>query len=182
MKFLKSFLIAVITLVGAVSSCFAEAVIFGAWLVDVGDDKSFIYAATENSTGNVFGEYCYFDSGNCIYLLGIKTTCDKGIIVPVLINSDKGASSQSIVCSGYRLKELSLYNFSDFEMIGKVATEANRVGFAFPLKNDEFSVVRFNLNGSDKAISFMREMTKRRMENTGPNSESFSRGKSEERL
>jgi hypothetical protein len=167
---------------GIISTCFAEPVRFGDWVVDVGDDKSFIYAATENSTGNVFGEYCYFDSESCLYLLGIKTACVENITTPVLINSDQGALSNTLICSGRKFGVISLYSFSDFPSIQDVAIKANNIGFALPLLSDEFSVVRFSLNGSDKAIGFMREIAAKRLESIRPGSESYSRGKSEERL
>ena len=114
------------------------------------------YAATENDSGNVLGKYCFSDIASCMYLIGMKTSCTSGSKYPVLVNATTGSETLEVYCNG-PLGTLGLYQyvFTDFDRINRIVLEAERVGFAVPLRNDRFNVVRFSLVGSNQAIEAM---------------------------
>jgi hypothetical protein len=43
------------------------------------------------------------------------------------------------------------YRFNDWKSLESVILKASKVGFAFPLQQDQFTVVRFSLDGVAKA-------------------------------
>ncbi len=54
--------------------------------------------------------------------------------------------------------------FTDFDQIDNIVSRASRaVGFALPLKENEFVVVRFNLQGAAPAIAVMRATAERQL-------------------
>jgi hypothetical protein len=127
---------------------------WGAWEYGRDSAGEYIYAATVNDSGHVLGQYCYADSENCIYLLAMTTSCVSGNKYPVLLNADTGSQSVEIYC-GDRLGSRYRYIFSNFDSIDEVVKKASLVGFAVPLQEDRFSVVRFDLRGSNEAIAAM---------------------------
>lgn len=129
---------------------------FGAWSVDMGDDHSFIYAATVNDSGGLLGEYCTPSEGSCMWVLGISTKCDTGHQYPVLANADTGAVELEIVCNGELPNGMYKYAFSSFDQIDSLVKAATRIGFAMPMQGDQFRVVRFQLNGASAAVASMR--------------------------
>ena len=116
------------------------------------------FAVTMNDSGGMLGEYCYTAGASCVYLLAFSTGCEPGSQYPVLVNSDIGAQYLEVHCDGPLPTVAGFYRyvFTDFSAIDKIVKGAIRVGFAFPLKGDEFRVIRFSLNGSNEAIAAMR--------------------------
>lgn len=41
-------------------------------------------AITINDSGNSLGQFCYFETGNCYYLMGLSSSCTSGDSYPVL--------------------------------------------------------------------------------------------------
>ncbi len=126
----------------------------------------FYSALTVNDSGNVFGQWCFFDSGNCMYLVSLTTACESGSNYSILANTDAGAQMLSLKCfgpydtdSGKRHR----YAFSDFDVIDGLVRKANKVGFAMALQDGYFNVVRFTLATSNAAIDNMREAVLARM-------------------
>jgi hypothetical protein len=159
-KTLKSVIAVYLFLIfGLISNVKAESlpVHFGSWIIDVGESESFIYAATFNDSGNFFGQYCYLGAGSCMWFLGMTTACKEGAQYPVLANSDVGAIQLQLLCTGELGKGYYRYAFTDFDAIDNIVKKGLRVGFAYPLQSDLFSVTRFNLNGSNSAVSVMRK-------------------------
>lgn len=128
---------------------------FGSWASGSADDGSNLYAASINDSGSVLGQYCYISSGNCVWLLAISASCEDGSEYPVMANSDTGAVQLKVSCKG-KVGDLYSYVFSEFEGIDTIVKTGKRIGFALPLQQDQFRVVRFKLDGSVDAIKIMR--------------------------
>lgn len=129
---------------------------FGAWVTGITSDETSIYAGTVNDSGNVFGQYCALATGNCVWLLSMSTACKEGEAYPVLANSDTVATHLFVYCNAKMDNGSYRYIFSDFDSINNIVTKALRVGFAVPLQSDQIRVVRFDLSGSNRAITQMR--------------------------
>jgi hypothetical protein len=162
MRFFKSFLLSLM----AIWPQWSSAETYGAWSVDVTNDGEAIYAATVNDSGNLLGQYCFPAEGNCIWLVGMSSACDEGDKYPVLANADTGASHISVYCSTQLKDGLYRYVFSEFDEIDAIVKNAMRVGFAVPLQDDRFKVVRFDLNGSNEAIALLRAAAEKAKEDS----------------
>ncbi len=140
--------------VGALTFSCASAQTVGDWTYSLRDP---FYAATINDSGNVFGQWCDLDDRSCFYLVAFPTRCEEDDKYPVLINSDKGSFSTTLICRG-KLKNRNLYRyvFANFDQIDGLAKSAQRVGVAIPLEGDEFRVIRFSLVGASVALTAMR--------------------------
>lgn len=135
-----------------------RAAVFGEWATDFSGPE-FVYAFTTNDSGGVLGQYCYFSSGNCIWLISMSSGCEEGHDYPVLANSDAGASQVMVYCSS-KMEGQFVYVFRDFEAIDKLVKDGHKMGFAVPLQEDRFTVVRFHLDGAGAALSSMRSFFK----------------------
>lgn len=129
---------------------------YGKWYVS-NTNPDALYAASVNDSGNVFGQYCFTNSGNCVWLMGFDTACHQGDKYPILANAVTGSISLEVYCGEPTNNGLYRYIFSDFNEINKLVQENERIGFAFPLKSELFHVVRFDLRGANKAVKKMRD-------------------------
>lgn len=134
---------------------------FGSWSVGFVSDRTSLYAATINDSGALLGEYCTPSKGSCMWVLGMSTGCEEGSKYPVLANANTGAVELEIVCNGKILQDKWSYAFTNFEQIDALVKGGSRVGFAMPLQQDQFRVVRFLLNGASVAIARMRSTAER---------------------
>jgi len=132
------------------------------WVLDI-DGDDFLYASTLNSSRHILGQYCYLDSGNCMYLVDIGITCDKGYKTPALVNSNAGAVQVKLVC-GHTYKKNNVLYIYPFDQIDTIVKQANYLSIAVPMENDRFKVSRFSLSGSTYAIELMRMAAERAME------------------
>jgi hypothetical protein len=139
-----------------IAPCISYAETFGSWMTGVTDTGDGLYAATQNDSGNLLGQYCFPSEGNCIWLLGMATACKEGDQYAVLANSDAGAGHLNVYCSAKLDNGLYRYVFLEFDAIQNIVTKGMRVGFAVPLEGDQFRVVRFDLGGSNRALAVMR--------------------------
>lgn len=149
-------LLTLLTLLIAVPAGVRAERTIGAWIVEHDESEGY-YAITMNDSGNLLGQFCFPERGSCVWFLGIDTACDEGGRIPVLANSDAGATSLTVLCDGQLESGPYRYAFTDFDAVDAIVREGQRVGFAFPLEGDRFSVERFNLSGSNRAIERMRE-------------------------
>ena len=119
---------------------------------------SFLSAATVNRSQEVFGEWCYPDKGNCIWLMGITTQCREGNTYPVLAKSNVGAVQLEVRCLG-KLEVTGAYEliFTNFDDVDHIARNATRVRFTIPLQAGHLRIVRFSLAGAVRALTVMRE-------------------------
>ena len=128
---------------------------FGAWFTGKTNDDNFVFATTVNDSGHLLGQYCSPDTGNCLWMLGINTTCKLGDKYPILANSDSGANHLSVHCNKQLDDGKFRYVFSKFDEIDGIIKGGLRIGFALPLQSDNFRVIRFDLSGANRAIKFM---------------------------
>jgi len=128
----------------------------GSWMVSTQSDTA-LYAVTVNDSGALLGQFCYPEQGSCMWLLGMSTGCQEGDKYPVLLNSDRGAQSVEIYCDGKLESGLYRYAFTDFDAMQNHVKDSTRIGFAVPLRADQFRVVRFTLDGATRAIQAMRD-------------------------
>lgn len=136
----------------------ARAAGSGQWTVST-DNPDMMYAVVLNDSGALFGEYCYPGKQSCMWLISLSTACEDGHQYPVLANSDSGAVHLSIQCQGpisSGQEKSYAYAFTDFDAVDDLVTHSRRVGFAVPLESDRFRVVRFNIEGSARALAELR--------------------------
>src|SRR5262245_19419358 len=129
---------------------------FGSWFVGTVRSSGLHYAATINDSGNLLGQYCSPTEDSCWWLLGMKTSCTEGERYPVLANSDAGASHMEVICNAKLDNGMHRYVFTDFDKVDDVLSRGTRAGFAIPLENDQFRVVRFSITDSTRAVARMK--------------------------
>ena len=132
----------------------------GDWSWSIEDPEMF-YAATENSAGQVLMQLCDTEDGTCFYAVGFNTTCDEGDSYPALVNSDAGTASIELYCGSASDDGTNLMLVKDFDQMDGFVRTAKKIGFALPMKGDEFKAVRFSLKGSVAAIDAMRKIAAR---------------------
>ncbi|HEX4879692.1 MAG TPA: hypothetical protein VFV39_07605 [Limnobacter sp.] len=154
----------VVILASIILNPLAQAANFGSWFNDITNSGDAVFSATMNDSGNLLGQYCYLEQGNCVWLLGMDTACKEGDKYVVLANSDTGAAHISVYCGGQLKSGTYQYIFSEFDAVDNIVKEGARVGFAVPLQRDNFRVVRFDLKGSKQAITAMQTAVQRAAE------------------
>jgi hypothetical protein len=133
--------------------CYAQAA-FGNWSVGRLDADEGYYAATMNDSNGVFGQYCYFESDVCVWLLATDVDCKEGSKYPALVNADGGSEQLELICK--KLGAKPRYLFSNFDKIDAITNISKTyLGIAFPLESGLFHVTRFLLDGSQDAIQNM---------------------------
>jgi hypothetical protein len=135
----------------------AEPQTFDKWAASI-DGTGGVYASTVTDSGHILGQYCDPSAGSCYWLLGMSTRCKPGAKYPVLVNSDTTAQSLEVGCTGETAGQAGTYGlvFTDFEAISNIIASSRHIGIAFPLKGDQFRVVRFDLVGAPAALAAMR--------------------------
>ena len=127
------------------------------------DSKRFLYAATVNGDAQSFGQYCYLDSKNCVYLLNTKINCQTDTKLTALINSDQGAKDVELICRKTNRGD-SVFVVTPFDHMDFIVRQASYFGIAIPLSNKGFQVSHFSLVGSIYAIELMRTATEKIIE------------------
>jgi hypothetical protein len=135
----------------------AEPQTFDKWAASI-DGTGGVSASTVNDNGHLLGQYCDLSAGSCSWLLGMSARCKLGAKYPVLVNSDITAQSLEVSCTGEAAGQAGTYGlvFTDFEAISNIIVNSRHIGIAFPLKGDQFRVVRFDLVGAPAALAAMR--------------------------
>ena len=130
----------------------ADSTSFGDWQVGITDDNASVFAGTVNDSGSVLAETCATDKDSCFWILTTDSACREDAEYPVLVNSDQSAAAAVVTCLGAaESKGAYRYRFNDWKGLEAVILNASKVGFAFPLQADQFTVVRFSLDGVAKA-------------------------------
>ena len=142
------------------SVAWGEEFTSGDWAWSV-DDPEMYYAGTENAAGQTLIQLCDPADGTCLYAVGFDTRCDKGDSYPALVNSDAGTAGIELLCGDEMDDGGHLMLVKDFDQVDSIIREATRIGFALPMKGDEFKAVRFSLKGSVNAIEAMRKVAER---------------------
>ncbi len=137
----------------------ADTESYGNWMVGTIEGGEGYFAATVNDSSAVLGQYCYLESGDCLWLLATTTNCEEGERYPVLVNADAGSAQLELVCR--KLGKKPRYIFTNFEAIDKsIRTSSKYIGFAFPLQSGLFQVDRFMLDGALDSLLRMRAIAK----------------------
>lgn len=147
-------LLALVLLTGLPDLALAQSQQFSDWQVVLDDSGDFMYAATMNDSGDILGEYCYFSSGECHWILGMATKCEVGDRYVLLSNSSKAAKPLDVTCLNDIGDGVHVYAF-EWKELESVIKGAKWVGMAFPMQDDAFKVVRFSLDGIDASTRFL---------------------------
>lgn len=136
---------------------------FGEW--KIGRAEAGVLSFTTNDSGTMLGQFCWYDTELCQWLLGTTIPCNKEEIYPVLANASTGSYHFEMKCFGIlpSMNEIYAYAFIKPEKIDDVIRSSTKIGFAFPLKNDNFKVSRFKLNGANKSCDFMLQVFKQKL-------------------
>lgn len=126
-----------------------EAQQIGDWTVDIGTG-GYTEAFTGNESGSTFGLICI--GGSCSFYLDTNTRCNEGATIPILTNSDSGATYVNSVCIHLSQRQQIRYvsKIQDSDVVTAISS-GRVIGFAIPLASGEFLVVRFSLYGAVKA-------------------------------
>lgn len=129
---------------------------FGAWYAGLSSDKESVYAATVNDSNVVFGQWCYFSTNTCYWLMVSDSTCDDGDDYPSIVNSVNGASYVSMRCLKIDNKNKVIFN--NFKLMESLTKGDGKIGIVTPMQSGNFKVSRFDLNGAASAIDTMNKM------------------------
>ena len=129
----------------------------GDWAVSTDIPKTW-FAIVANDSDDLFGEYCDpRPEGACQWLLVMPLPCETGSKAPAIANSDAGAESFTVQCLGPNSAGKYRYAFSPFDQMEDLIKRSSRIGLAFPLEQDQFRVVRFQMSGSSVALATMKK-------------------------
>ena len=134
---------------------------YGDWRLDITDGKV-VSVMTTTDSNRVFGQVCDLDEAECVWILELSPRCEEGRTYPILANGDAQAIPLEVLCSGLIAEGSYGYVFTDFDEVDAFVRESSRVGFAFPVDGDQFSVIRFDVKGAAQALSAMRTIVEKR--------------------
>jgi len=134
-------------------------------------DGRYMYAGTFNKKGQIFGVYCYENIYSCFYIVDLDTSCIQSSEkqYPALLNTNLGAEKIFLTC-GHEIEGGNALYAADFDQMDSLVRKASHIGFALPMKDETFKVVRFSLKGSTKATIQMRERALRLFKEGGSSS------------
>lgn len=161
----------------------ADPVMYGDWGVGYGEDNSFMFAATANDSGEIFGEYCYFTSKACGWYVMLNTGCKPGTVSPILANTDSSAIALNFTCKGQMTGKKFASEITDWKSLEAILTDSIHLGFAIPMSEDNFTAVRFSLKGRTASTQTMESafVAQLKAGNARP-SNATSRGTADQRL
>lgn len=136
---------------------------FGKWRVFGASDGGPPMALTSNDSDNAFGQVCAEDAEGCFWMIfSPNTPCKEGESSPLLANSSGGSVQFTAYCAGvYKLSNTNYHRYliSTYENAEEVVkTSSGIISFALPVKGGSFTVMRFDLTGSTRAINRLDEL------------------------
>lgn len=120
------------------------------------DDDGLPYTFTINDSGNMFGQWCNKEADACFWILATTRSCDTGIDIPGLLNTETGAVSIRLKCMANTVLGGKVYHrlvFSSFDVVSSSISGNKRIAIAIPLQDVGFTVTRFDTTGVDAAIN-----------------------------
>lgn len=128
---------------------------FGDWRVARSADGTSLDAYTVNESGSLLGEHCNAADHSCNWLVVTAIRCSGDDEYPVLGNTSTGAVPLQVQCQGATDDAGSQfrYGFTDWQQLEALMQDAARVGFAMPMSEDQFQVLRFSLTGRSAATA-----------------------------
>ena len=133
----------------------AAAPDFGDWRVARATDGSTLDAYTINESGSLLGEHCSVAEHSCNWIVITAIRCAGEDEYPVLGNTSSGAVPLQVQCEGATDQDGAQfrYGFTDWQQLEALMQDAARVGFAMPMAEDQFQVLRFSLTGRTAATT-----------------------------
>jgi hypothetical protein len=117
-----------------------------------------LWVSARNDHGSL-GQYCNTEMHFCVWLLMLRgVACEEGGEHPVLLNTDRLATSQTIRCVRTVAGGGATFAFTNFEEIDDAVRSAEQLGIAIPEEGDSIVVTHFPLTGAVAALDRMREV------------------------
>ena len=117
-----------------------------------------LWTSARNEHGSL-GEYCDKEMGFCVWILMLRgVACEEGGEHPVLLNTQRLATSQTIRCVRTVAGRGSTFAFTNFEEIDAAVRSAEQLAIAIPEEGDNIVITRFPLTGAVAALDRMREV------------------------
>lgn len=145
----------------AVAACLATPGVhagenYNEWFSQSFDAGTATGAFTVNDSGATFGEICRLQEGSCQWRLLLDLACEDNTTTSILANTDQGASTLEFRCAGKSENGKGyLYVFKNWKQLESSLKSSSKVGFAMPVKGDQFVVYRFKLQGMTETTSEM---------------------------
>lgn len=132
----------------------ADGKVFNSWSYFMGAERNHA-VATINDSGQIFGRNCNADNSHCSWQLVLATKCDADAEYPVLGASAQGASALTLKCAGKTADgEKYRYQFTSIKDLSGLIGKPGKIGFAFPIDDGTFTVIRFELQGMSEALTY----------------------------
>jgi len=128
---------------------------FADWRLARSSDGATLDAYTVNENGSLLGEHCSVAEHSCNWVVITAIRCSGDEDYPVLGNTSSGAVPLQVQCEGATDDDASQfrYGFTDWQQLEALMQDAARVGFAMPMAEDQFQVLRFSLTGRTAATA-----------------------------
>jgi hypothetical protein len=131
---------------------FAEEYTYKDWMWSPHGD-GYAWAGTGNDAGRFLGIACYYESGNCVYLVSLGLNCNESSEYPSLVSTDKGVEVVTLVCTGIE----GAFAIMPYDTVDNLIRQASRLRMAVAVDNEQFKVVSFSLAGSTAAVKEMQQ-------------------------
>lgn len=145
------------------TSAQAQTKSYGKWRVITNSLAEPPMALTVNDSDTGFGQVCSDDTDSCFWMiLSPSTPCKKDEQTSVLANSSSGAYSFSAYCVGvFNFSGINYHRYviSPFVDVESMVNQSSGIlSFAMPVNGGTFTVMRFDLNGSTKALPVLEDL------------------------
>lgn len=133
-----------------------QAITYGHWVMD-NSVTGFQIAKTINENAAATGVFCSLETQSCDAYITLDVGCEDGEPYPMMINSSLGAYSLTTKCM--HIGKLKFFVASEFESMIQAFESGGEIGFAMPMQNGQFKVVRFSTVGATPAIKQARSLS-----------------------
>jgi len=152
--------VAFFTAAAICTSSFSQQ-LFGSWFGSISNDGSAAVIGTLNDSGNTLTLAC-LRGADCYWQILTSTPCEAGSTAPIIGNSDKGSQFFNVRCeNGIPAGSTYKFVFQNNNDFWSFLPYEGNVGFAMPMKSGEFKVMRFNINGVQKAVAWASEASQK---------------------
>ena len=128
-----------------------KTIAYGDWTVLLSSDGKDLIAATSQDSDKLLGYRCFTSEAKCVHTIITATRCVDGARYPVLINASSGSLTLDCLCSDNEgTHELLPLDWDGFHRT--LTDSSGYIGFAIPLEDGRFKVVRFSLAGATQAM------------------------------
>lgn len=134
------------------SNLAAEQRQFGDWFVVRADNGDMVAATQQDNFSKALVYRCFQALSKCAHVVIADIECEDANTYPVLVNSEHSALSMNTLCSvNEGRSELIL---TEFDLIHEIIRKSDVIGIAVPMTSGHFKVVRFSLDGSNRALDY----------------------------